>query len=464
MAFDGFVEKAVIEELNSVLAYGKVQKVFEPTKNEIILGIYSAGHNYVLVINIASNQCYMHLTTTAKPNPLVAPNFCMLLRKHLLGSKIVSITNLGLERIAEITFETYNELNDIVTKKLMVELMGKHSNLILVNENNTIIDSLRHLEKEEHSVRDILPARQYVLPPITKADLLGISSFDEFCSILQQKQISSLEDISACFSGISKSMLQYLQKKLYLTTLSSASLKALWTELQHILSCMTTHHIVLEPIRDGKDYVLETTLTASNSLCINWFLDDFYTAKEKAETFTQYRNTVLKLILAKLKKLSKKLEGINSKLAECEKIDTYRMYGELLTANLYQLPKENTSSVTVSNYYENGKEITIPLDPKLTPSANSKAFFKKYHKLKNTLEIVEKQKQETKQEMDYLESIVYELESSDTIQAVDAIYEEMVENGVVERKEKTSSKVKKVKNNPRLPSKIGTAVRRTAPL
>ena len=96
----------------------------------------------------------------------------------------------------------------------MVELMGKHSNLILVNENNTIIDSLRHLEKEEHSVRDIFPARQYVLPPITKADLLSISSFDEFCSILQQKQISSLEDISACFSGISKSMLQYLQKKI----------------------------------------------------------------------------------------------------------------------------------------------------------------------------------------------------------------------------------------------------------
>ena len=456
MAFDGFVQKAVVSELNSVLIGGKVQKIFEPTKNEILLGIYSGGKNYALVINIASDKCFMHLTTNAKPNPFVAPNFCMLLRKHLIGTKITNINSFGLERITEITFEGYNDLNDIITKKLMIELMGKHSNIILLNANNKIIDSMRHLDREEHSLRDILPAREYVLPPILKIDLQEVSSFLEFYNIIQEREIHSFSEISSVFSGLNKSLLNYLICKLDLYDFSYDNLEKLYSELKNIIISINKKEVELIPISDGKDYVIEKKLDAS-PLLVNFFLDDFYTSKEEKDTLLQYRNNVLKLILGKLKKLSKKLDGINQKLSECEDMDKYRIYGELLTANLYQIPKENSSSITVFNYYDN-QEITIPLDNKISPSANTKAFFKKYHKLKNTLEIVEKQKQETKKEIDYLESIVYELETASNIKEIEEIYDEMVENDVIESKSKNTNTVKKIKNNPRVNTKMNITV------
>ncbi len=146
MAFDGIVLKQIIAELNSCLLGGKINKVFEPNNNEIILGIYNNGKNYALLCNISSSSYRIHLTTTSKPNPLNAPNFCMLLRKHLVGYRIKFISTPGLERLVEIELEGYNELNDLQTKKIIIELMGKHSNIILLNENNKIIDSIRHLD------------------------------------------------------------------------------------------------------------------------------------------------------------------------------------------------------------------------------------------------------------------------------------------------------------------------------
>ena len=155
MAFDGIVTKKIVNELNSSILGGKINKVYEPNKNEIVLGIYSKGANYALNISISSDSYRINLTTHQKPNPLNAPGFCMFLRKHLIGSKIRKIYTLGLERIVYIELECFNELNDIVYKKLIIELMGKHSNIILTNEKNIIIDSLRHLSKDENSLRDI---------------------------------------------------------------------------------------------------------------------------------------------------------------------------------------------------------------------------------------------------------------------------------------------------------------------
>ena len=146
MAFDGIVLKQIVAELNSCLVGGKVNKVFQPSNNEIILGIYNNGKNYALLCNISSTNYRFHLTTTSKPNPLNAPNFCMVLRKHLTGFRIKNISTPGLERLVEIELEGYNELNDLQIKKLIIELMGKHSNVILINENNKIIDSIRHLD------------------------------------------------------------------------------------------------------------------------------------------------------------------------------------------------------------------------------------------------------------------------------------------------------------------------------
>ena len=199
MAFDGIVLKQVTSELESCLIGGKINKVYEPNNNEIILGIYSGGKNYALLCNISSNSYRLHLTTTSKPNPLNAPNFCMLLRKHLVGSRIKSISTPSLERIVKIELEAYNELNDLLTKTLVIELMGKHSNIILLNENNKIIDSLRHLDISSGSLRDIMPAREYILPTSDKLDFYEISK-EEFLSKLDENISKSISDN---FTGIS---------------------------------------------------------------------------------------------------------------------------------------------------------------------------------------------------------------------------------------------------------------------
>ena len=441
MAFDGIVLKQVTSELESCLIGGKINKVYEPNNNEIILGIYSSGKNYALLCNISSNSYRLHLTTTSKPNPLNAPNFCMLLRKHLVGARIKSISTPSLERIIKIELEVYNELNDLLTKTLVIELMGKHSNIILLNENNKIIDSLRHLDISSGSLRDIMPAREYILPTSDKLDFYKVSK-EMFLSKIDGSIVKSISDN---FTGISHCFVSNLIETLQISDLNytNEDLCLLYDKIYYILSSFGTNNVICKNTCNN-DYTIMLG-TSSENLQTNFFLDDFYFQKEKEESILMYRNNLLKLVLSALKKVSKKISNMNSKLSECNNMDTYRIYGELITSNLYQIDSNsNQKSITLNNYYDENKEITIPLDNTISVSYNAKKFFKKYHKLKNTLEIVSGQKLEAEQELDYLESIVYELESANSISELDEIYQEICENGIFKGKEKANVKKNKV--------------------
>ena len=204
MAFDGITTKSISYELQHSILGGKINKIFEPNKNEVLLSIYANGKNYALNICIDSNLYRIHLTTNTKPNPLNAPNFCMLLRKHLIGYKIKSISsNDNLERIIKIELEGYNELNDLTTKYLIVELMGKHSNIILLNDKFFIIDSLRHLDTLSNSYRDILPAHEYIYPENTKNNFYDIKSFDEFYNLILENNVTNLTNfLVGYFTGL----------------------------------------------------------------------------------------------------------------------------------------------------------------------------------------------------------------------------------------------------------------------
>lgn len=444
MAFDGIVLKQVVCELQNCLVGGKINKVYEPNHNEIILGIYSNGKNYALLCNISSNSCRIHLTTTSKSNPLSAPNFCMLLRKHLIGTRIKSISTPSLERIVKIELEGYNELNDLLIKTLVIELMGKHSNIILLNENNKIIDSIRHLDTFSGSLRDIMPTREYQFPTSEKEDFYQISK-EVFIEKIQEDIITS---ISNSFTGISHTFLSSLLNilKISNTDYTKKDLSSLYETISTILANLGTERVTLMPV-NNQDYSI-FLFSHEKDLQTNFFLDDFYSEKEKLESILIYRNHLLKLVLTVLKKISKKLSNINSKLKECENMEQYRIYGELITSNLYHIDGNcNQNSITLNNYYENNKEISIPLDNTISISYNAKKFFKKYHKLKNTLDIVTNQKIETEQELDYLESIAYELENANSVSELDEIYQEICESGMFKRKEK--SNVKKNKTNKR---------------
>ena len=441
MAFDGIVLKSVVSELNTCLINGKINKVYMPNSNEILLGIYSGGKNYCLLCNISSNSYRIHLTTTSKPNPLNATNFCMLLRKHLVGFRIVNISTLNLERIVTIELEGYNELNDKLRKKLVIELMGKHSNIILLNENNKIIDSIRHLDISSGSLRDILPAREYILPNNdTKMDFYNTSK-EDFMNIVKNDITKS---ITNNYTGFSNSFISSILENLNISndSFSQNDLSALYDTIRSILLNIEINNVKLVN-HNTNDYVITTSNT--DPLQVNFFLDDFYSKKEEKDSINTYRNNLLKLVLTALKKISKKLDNINLKLKECDNMDKYRIYGELITSNLYRLDSnQNTESIVLENYYDNNNETTIPLDKTISISYNAKKFFKKYHKLKNTLEIVSVQKQDTIKEIDYLESIVYELESANSISDLDEIYLEISENGIFKGKEKANVKKNKV--------------------
>ena len=183
MAFDGIVTKAIVSEI-SELCNSRIDKVFQPDKNSIVLGLYQNGLNYALNICIDAQNCRLNLTTHPKANPQVAPNFCMLLRKNLIGLRLKNIYSLDLERLIVIELEGFDDVDDIISKKLIIELMGRHSNIILLDENSIIVDSLRHIKEIDENYRDILPHTKYVFPTSNKNNFLDLKSFDEFFNIL----------------------------------------------------------------------------------------------------------------------------------------------------------------------------------------------------------------------------------------------------------------------------------------
>lgn len=438
MAFDGIVTKAIASELQA-LAGARIDKIFQPNKNTILLGFYLDGSNYLLNICVDSQNYRVHLTTHPKPNPKIAPNFCMVLRKHLLGLHIKNIFTNHLERLIIIEFEGFDDVDDVIGKKMIIELMGKHCNILLLDEQNIIIDSLRHIHNED-SNRAIIPHVRYCYPITHKYNFLDCFTFEDF-----YEKISSNLPIDEVFNGISKSFIEHSLNFLKINQLNQNNLKILYEYLQEIISKTDdVSTLDFESINTPKkDYYL-IPKNNSNTFHLNFFLDDFYDEKETSEEFRIYRDSILKMILDLLKKYKKRLFNIDEKLDACQEMSKYQLYGELITANLYKIPNQNVTKITLDNYYHNEK-VTIPLDDRYSPSVNAKRFFKKYQKLKNTLEIVGLQKKETLQELAYIESIVYELENCSCVEEVSEIFEEISENIIFKEKTEHYKKAKKAK-------------------
>lgn len=451
MAFDGFILNAVTAELKNSILSGRVQKIYEPNPNEILLSIYANGLQYALCINVSSNNYSIHLTTSKKENPLAAPNFCMLLRKYLINFKVTNITTFGFERIVMLEFSGNNESHEIVLRKLVVELMGKHSNILLLDEENKIIDSLRHFSKENGSYRNIMPKFDYEFPLSDKKDIRKASELDmmQLLDSIQPTETSLADFFVNHYTGVSKTLLQSIISQCQIdNTLNPQNCNLILQTLLQLADAINEQQV--KCISIGEDYTLSSDTRSqisnqtlneklnkitndvnikkevnNNPFPVNFFLDDYYTNKEEKEQFVSFRNQILNFILAKSKKLSKKLMGIDEKLKECANMKTYQLYGELLTSFLYQISNEHISEITLENYYEENAPITIPLDISISPSENAKKYFKKYHKLKNTYTIVQEQKQELEQEISYLESIIYEIQSAKTISDLNTIYEEI---------------------------------------
>lgn len=455
MVFDGITTKLICDELQN-LCGSRIDKIFQPNKNEIIIGLYKDGLNYALNISIDSAHYRLCLTTHNKANPMIAPNFCMLLRKHLIGLKLKNIYNTNLERLIIIDIEGFDEFEDVVSKKIIIELMGKHGNIILLDENSIIIDSMRHIKCEDEIHRNILPHTKYTFPTTDKLNFLDVINANDYKEKLLSYNNLSLNDIiidnissiiSNTFNGISKSLIETIIEKYNIKEINTSNINQIYNainELCNINSPLDLDNIILKDIYN-KDF---------EPFAINFYLDDLYYNKESNDAFKNYRNTTLKLILEVLKKYQHRLVNMDNKLKECENMEQYKLYGELITANLYKIENKNLNNVTLENYYNNNEPITITLDNRYLPSINAKRFYKKYNKLKNTLEVVSIQKEETIKEINYLESIIYELEAANTIDEIAEIFDEISENVVFEKAFANSNLSKKLSGEKKSRSKI----------
>ncbi|MBE5812193.1 MAG: fibronectin/fibrinogen-binding protein [Clostridiales bacterium] len=405
MAFDGLVTRAIIAELNSLLIDTKIDKIFQPTKDEILLNIRGKQENYKLILSANPANARIHLTTKSYENPSKPFNFCMLLRKYLTNSRIKSISQVSNDRIVKLDFEASNELKDKMIYSLIIEIMGKYSNIILINDSNTIVDSIKHIDFEISSVREVMPARPYILP-----DNQGK---ENPFNILNNSANYSAKFITTNYLGISTIFANEIEYK-----------KA---NLIEEINKPITPCVIFENDKIKDFYIYDIThknYTYKYFGSISEALDFYSERIINEQKITSIKSELLSTINSTLSKLNKKLKITEEKLESVKDADKLQMQGELLSANLYKL-KGNASNITVYNYYEN-KDIEIPLDINLTPSENLNKIFKKYHKQKNTINACTEQKESIMEDLKYYESILYEIESSESVKELAEIKEELI--------------------------------------
>lgn len=447
MAFDTICVKKIVDELNSTIIGGRIDKVHQPEKDELMLLVRTLKGSYKLVLSASANNARVHFSDFSKENPKTPPMFCMLLRKHLSSGKIIKISQPGFERIIEIDVESYNDLGDLTTKHLICEIMGRNSNIILCGEDYRIIDSAKHIDFTVSSVRQVLPGMQYVSPPIQ--DKIPILDKDNIKNIkLNFKNEASSADkaIMSAVSGISPAVAReivYLAcgtSSLVCGELSEASKAQIKDQLMDFAENITySPCIIFDPSGKPLDFSA-VPITHFGGVYKSKYFDSmnevvymFYKERDLKDRMHQKSADLLKLLNNNLERLAKKLVIQEKTLKDAENKEQYKIFGDLLTSNLYQIEK-GTESVTVSNYYlPDCPKIEIQLSPRLSPAKNAQRYYKLFTKLKNAESEMEKQRKSTLADIEYLESTLYSLENAQTEADLNLIRSELAEQGYIKR-------------------------------
>ena len=443
MSFDGITVAAMVHELNGTLSGGRISKIAQTEADELILTIKSPHGTDRLLLSANASLPLVYLTQYNKPSPMTAPNFCMLLRKHIGSARLLYITQPSMERVIILHLEHLNELGDICRKKLILELMGKHSNIIFCNEDDIILDSIKHVSSNMSSVREVLPGRTWFIPQTTqKADPLDIS-FEEFSSVLK-KPDTLARVLYTSLTGISPVMAQEICFRASLdgdapaASVSDAAAEHLYHVFSGVMEDVKNGtfcpNIILkegEPIEFGvfryEQYGPEYTVTVCSS--ISSMLEDFYAARNTFTRIRQKSSDLRRIVQTNLDRARKKDLLQKKQLHDTEKKDKYRIYGEMINAYGYEVP-EGAKSFEALNYYT-GEPVTVPLDPALTPQENSQKYFERYAKLKRTQEALTVQVKETEDEILHLDSISNALDIAESEADLREIKKELTENGYI---------------------------------
>ena len=458
MAFDGITIAAVTNELKNKITDGRISKIAQPEDDEILLTIHTAEGNLRLLISADASLPLVYLTENNKQGPMTAPNFCMLLRKHIQGGRIVSVAQTGLERIMTIEVEHLDEMGDLCRKKLIFELMGKHSNIIFTDDSGKIIDSIKRVSCAVSSVREVLPGREYVIPPTQdKAELLEQTPD---AGLLNDSQ-PVYKAIYGAYKGISPLIANEVAFRASVDSdrpfgsLSETEKSRIMGELEKIsvdIKCGRFDPCVVYENGRPKDFAAlrltmyegeDSNITRYESISV--LLESFYREKNTVVRIRQKSADLRHVVQTAIERCSRKYDLQLTQLRDTEGRDKFRLYGELLTAYAYQIPS-GSESAEVDNYYT-GEKLMIPLDKDKSVSENAQRYFDRYGKLKRTYEAVSRLITESESDLEHLRSIQTSLDIAVAEEDLIQIRQELVQGGYIKKKS-SSGKKEKITSKP----------------
>ena len=456
MSFDGLVTNSIVRELKSKISEGKINQVYQPERDEIVIGIRTYEQNFRLLLSASASNPRVHLTESKKENPITAPLFCMILRKHLVGGKIVSINQEGFDRVIKIEVESYTELGDLTVKTLVIEIMNRHSNIILVGSDGKIIDSVKHIDLTVSAVRQVLPGFPYELPPAQNKINPIECSFEDVLNAIgnASKDKSADKVLVEIFSGISplvsreilyrfcgemQKMMSEIDNQKYAEFVFS-----FFNEIKNgDFSPCIVYDTDKKPIAFSCIKLTQYGGTVGEVDGTSKAVDGFYMERGVHEHIVQRSAHIVKIINNNIERCRKKLAIHKENLKKSQNREKYKIYGDLLTANMYRL-ESGADKAEVENFYENPPVlITISLKPELSPSANAQRYYKLYQKAKTTEIYANEQIKEAEEEMYYLETVLESVNKAENASDVAEIKDELADGGYIPKVKNKKSKLMK---------------------
>lgn len=457
MSFDGIFTKAVVDEIYPLLLNGKINRINQPDKNEINLQIYNK-ENYKLLLSCANNLSRIHLSEKSKKNPITAYNFCMLLRKHLVGGTIKNIYQHKMDRVVCFEIENLNELKELSKKLLIIEIMGKHSNIILVDkESNKIIDAIKHIDSRQSSIREVFPNKDYFFVKDEKENILD-ENYKLPSEILKNSEpISMKKFFYTNYLGFSPIIsYELLNNSNVDSDVNSANLND-----EDIKRIDENFVKIVENIKDKNYYPIFIKDEMNNNKDFYCFDLNLYEKKESVDSLSKlvesfYHNNSLrdrinqkasgfkKILTTKLNRLTNKYLAMNDELLNNQSKEDLKNYADLLSINIYKIEK-GMKKISVGNIYDNMKDIEISLDEKKSPRENIEAYYKKYKKLKTADEIIKTELPKIEEEMKYIKQILETIEIITELNELSEIEEELISLGYVRKSKKNKQKLEKSK-------------------
>lgn len=458
MSFDAIVTRALTDEFNNNYIGARVDKIYQTEKDEIMINMRSKDGSFKVLVSASSNNPRFYVSKISKENPSEAPLFSMILRKNLSGSKLVKVEQFGFDRAAQFVFSGYNEFHEEALYYLVVEIMGKYSNIVLCNENHKVIDAIKRVSTVMSSKREIEPGLIYERPPVF--DRVSPISVDEeyLKNMMTNKSDLELRDfLMRSFLGLST---EIANKILFDAAIDDKNLLKNLDENdanKFISSFIKTFEEVKEKNYSFNIYKLSERKSAYNAINLNQYaslekenfssiselLDKYYYEKDQKDRIAQRSQNMRHTISANLKRAKNKLQKQKEEMLESANRETYKVYADLISSNIHKISK-GLKEIKLENFYDNMNEISVPLDQKLSAVQNAQKYYKRYQKMKQREIVLEKQIENTEDEINYLELVSDAIDRTDDVKNLDEIYFELIKNNYIKKDKKIKNKPKKI--------------------